>query len=83
MAAAPLLGPAMQHGLRTQPRHGWATPAGYHASYPAVFETEFKRPTGLPAKLQCAAAPGTSPLDCVVLTGDGAKDVIVGRLTVK
>jgi hypothetical protein len=35
----------------------------------------------LPAKLQCAAARGTSPLDCAVLTADGSKDVILGKFT--
>ncbi|GBF87469.1 hypothetical protein Rsub_00180 [Raphidocelis subcapitata] len=50
------------------------------SSYPAAFETEFKRPTALPAKLQAVAAPGSKPLQCAVLTGDGAKEVIVGRL---
>lgn len=56
--------------------------AGHAPSYPAVFETEFKRPTMLPAKLQCMVSPGTKPLQCAILTGDGAKDVIVGKLTV-
>ena len=67
--------------------------AGHAPAYPAAFETEFKRPTPLPAKLKCVAAAaaggggkrggGKAPLECAVLTGDGAKDVVVGRLTVK
>jgi len=48
-----------------------------------VFATEFKRPTMLPAKLQAFVCPGTKPLEAGVLTGDGSKDVIVGKLSVK
>jgi hypothetical protein len=48
-----------------------------------VFDTDFKRPTMLPAKLQCVEVKGTRPLQCAILTGDGSKDVILGRLTVK
>lgn len=58
-------------------------PTGYQPAYPAVFETEFKRPTTLPAKLQCVEAKGTRPLQSAVLTGDGSKDVILGRLNIK
>ncbi|KAI8475531.1 MAG: hypothetical protein J3K34DRAFT_517346 [Monoraphidium minutum] len=57
--------------------------AGFSPSYPALFETEFKRPTMLPAKLSAVVAKGTRPLQAAVLTGDGAKEVIVGRLSVK
>ncbi|KIZ05180.1 hypothetical protein MNEG_2779 [Monoraphidium neglectum] len=57
--------------------------AGHSAAYPAVFDTDFKRPTMLPAKLQCVEVKGTRPLQCAILTGDGSKDVILGRLTVK
>eukprot|EP00878_Enallax_costatus_P001490 GHUV01001641.1.p1 GENE.GHUV01001641.1~~GHUV01001641.1.p1 ORF type:complete len:327 (+),score=76.16 GHUV01001641.1:118-1098(+) len=50
-------------------------------SYPAVFETEFKRPTPLPNKLQATVSPTAQPsLQCAVLTRDGEKEVIVGRL---
>jgi hypothetical protein len=56
--------------------------AGYVAkSYPAVFDTEFKRPTPLPAKLQAVVSPAAQPaLQCAVLTANGEKDVILGRL---
>eukprot|EP00879_Flechtneria_rotunda_P022132 GHRR01023353.1.p1 GENE.GHRR01023353.1~~GHRR01023353.1.p1 ORF type:complete len:321 (+),score=96.09 GHRR01023353.1:572-1534(+) len=56
--------------------------AGYAPKqFPAVFETEFKRPTPLPAKLQAVVRPAAQPqLQCAVLTGDGAKEVVVGRL---
>lgn len=56
--------------------------AGYTIkSYPAVFETEFKRPTPLPNKLQAVVSPAAQPpLQCAVLTRDGEKEVIVGRL---
>lgn len=56
--------------------------AGYMIkSYPAVFETEFKRPTPLPNKLQAVVYPSAQPqLQCGVLTANGEKDVIVGRL---
>jgi hypothetical protein len=64
------------------PRGPSAAAAGYAAkSYPAVFETEFKRPTPLPAKLQAVVAPAAQPqLQCAVLTGNAEKDVILGRL---
>ncbi|WIA39673.1 hypothetical protein OEZ86_005738 [Tetradesmus obliquus] len=56
--------------------------AGYTAkAYPAEFETEFKRPTPLPAKLQVVVSPAAQPaLQCAVLTGNAEKDVILGRL---
>ena len=46
-----------------------------------MFETEFKRPTPLPAKLQAVVSPAAQPaLQCAVLTGNAEKDVILGRL---
>lgn len=59
-----------------------AAAAGYGVkSFPATFETEFKRPTPLPANLQAVVSPAAQPqLQCAVLTGNGEKDVIVGRL---
>lgn len=63
-------------------RSGTPTAPGHTPAYPAVYETEFKRPTGLPAKLQCVCTDGTSPLAAAVLTSDGAKEVIVGKLSV-
>jgi hypothetical protein len=59
-----------------------APAAGHVAkSYPAVFDTEFKRPTPLPAKLQAVVSPTAQPaLQCAVLTANGEKDVILGRL---
>lgn len=34
--------------------------AGVQPAYPALFESEFKRPTLLPATLQCAWGPAVS-----------------------
>lgn len=56
--------------------------------YPAVLETEFKRPTLLPATLLCAwdspadvgAAISGEGLRFAVLTEDSEKEVLVGRL---
>lgn len=67
-------------------------------SYPAVLQSEFKRPTLLPATLQLAwtlpcgsssdgrealakAAESAEGVSFVVLTEDGAKEVLVGRLS--
>jgi hypothetical protein len=46
-----------------------------------VLETEFKRPTFLPAKLHAVTKPTAHPaLQIGVLTADGEKEVMVGRL---
>jgi len=56
-------------------------PAGTRITYPAVLETEFKRPTFLPAKLHAVTKPTAHPaLQIGVLTADGEKEVMVGRL---
>jgi hypothetical protein len=68
--------------LHADDKNPAAAAAGYVAkSYPAVFDTEFKRPTPLPAKLQAVVSPAAQPaLQCAVLTANGEKDVILGRL---
>jgi hypothetical protein len=76
-------GPIQPCGALLLPRPTPLHAPGIMPTYPATFETEFKRPTMLPAKLQCTAARGTSPLDCAVLTADGSKDVILGKITAK
>ncbi|MEW5297240.1 MAG: hypothetical protein WDW36_000464 [Sanguina aurantia] len=61
---------------------------GVRPIYPAVLETEFKRPTLLPATLLCAwdspadvgAAISGEGLRFAVLTEDSEKEVLVGRL---
>ena len=64
--------------------------AGVEPLYPTVIEAEFKRPTLLPAKLQCtwraasseaasSAAQTTGGLQFAVLTEDGQKEVLVGK----
>ena len=49
--------------------------------YPALLEAEFKRPTLLPAELHMVGrGGGAAGTSFAIMTGDGSKEVITGRL---
>jgi hypothetical protein len=57
------------------------TSAGAPIKYPAVLESEFKRPTLLPATLRMVRLGGSKEgTRFAIMTGDGAKEVVTGRL---